>query len=184
MKNLNLKLALLTFQIFRPNQPIDIESSKEDSRLKMIGNIKKRRKFIYSFKDMIWELFWLHKWKSTIKSWESMGVRNKIFREGIELFHSELDFAYIVKSIRELKVLVGSILDQEQQSLLQFHQTRLLDLNNPILKEIKYSTSPQIKIPKEKDNQNSIIEYERKVSEGRESLLYKLIINKVSKVKF
>ena len=155
--------------IFRPNQPIDIESSKEDSILKMFGNIKKRRKFIYSFKDMMWELFWLHKWKST-KPLEIMGLRNRLFKEGIESFHSELDFVYIVKSIRELKALVGSILNQEQQSLLQFHQTRLLNLNNSILKEIKYSASSQIKIPKE-NNQNSVIEYERKVSEGRESLL-------------
>ena len=171
MKRLNQKLTLLKLHILRPNQPIDIESSKEDSILKMFGNIKKRRKFIYSFKDMMWELFWLHKWKSTNKSWENMKQRNKIFKEGIESFHSELDFAYIVKSIRELKALVGSILDQEQQSLLQFHQTRLLDLNNLILNETKYSTSSQIKIPKEKDSQNFIIEYERKVSEERESLL-------------
>ena len=95
-----------------------------------------------------------------------MKLRNNVFKEGIETFHSELDFAYIVKSIRELKALIGSVLDQEQQSLLQFHQTRLLDPNNLILKELKYSSSSHVKLPSEKESQYSIIEYERKVSEG------------------
>ena len=148
-----------------PNQLDNLQNLKDDKVQKLFGDIKKRRKFIYSFKDIIWELFWLKKWKLKSESWKNMQTRSKIFDEGIKMLHSELDYAYILKSIRELKALVNSILDQDQQLMLQFHQTKLLDPYNWISKEFGYSSSTQIQIPNERWNSNFINEFERKVSE-------------------
>ena len=149
-----------------PNQLDNLQNLKDDKVQNLFGDIKKRRKFIYSFKDIIWELFWLKKWKLKSESWKNMQTRSKIFDEGIKMHHSELDYAYILKSIRELKALVNSILDQDQQLMLQFHQTKLLDPYNWISKEFGYSPSSQIQIPNERWNMNSINEFERKVSEN------------------
>ena len=94
-----------------------------------------------------------------------MKQRNKILKEGINEFYSELDYVYIINSIRELKALTKLILDQNQQAILQFHQTKLLDPDHPTFHDSKYSILSKIEIPSEKGSKKSIDDYERKVSE-------------------
>ena len=150
--------------IIKPKQIHDIEDSKEKALASSFENLGNRRKLVYSFKDMMWELFWFHKWKSSNKFWERMRQKNKLFEEGIKTFHSELDYSYIIKSIRELKALVNLTLEQDQISIVQFHQNRLLSLNNQSIDEPRLSIYPQIELSNDKEHQDSLYEYERKVS--------------------
>ena len=75
-----------------------------------------------------------------------------------------MDYAYIIKSIRELKALVKSILDQDQQAILQFHQSQLIDMKNPNKHYLKYDIQPQISIPNEKWSQRSVVEFEEQIN--------------------
>ena len=79
-----------------------------------------------------------------------MNLRIKIFNEGIETFNKEMDYANIIKSIRELKALTKSILDQDQQTIFQFHQTRLIDLKDSAMHDLNRDLFSKIEIPNEK----------------------------------
>ena len=149
----------------KPRKIEDFDNSNENMLDKTFGNLASRRKFNYSVKDMAWELFCLHKCKSNSKSWEKMNIRNKIFEIGIKEFHNEIDYANIVKSIRELKAWVKLILDQDQQEMLQFHQTRLLNPNDSKIHDLKYTNLSKISIPNERWSQKSIAIYENQISE-------------------
>ena len=151
-------------QTIKPNQIHIIEDSKEKALASSFENLGNRRKFVYSFKDMMWELFWFHKWRSSNKLWEQMRHRNKLFEEGVKTFHSELDYSYIIKSIRELKALVNLTLEQDQISIVQFHQNRLLSLDNKSIDEPILSLYPRIQHSNDKEHQDSLYEYEHKVS--------------------
>ena len=144
-----------------PNNLKGIENLNFNEFNQTFENVINRRKFNYSFKDIIWEIFWLHKWKSFGK----IKLRRKIFKTGIKQFHSEMDYVYIIKSIRELKALVESILSQDQQEILQLHQSQQIDANDYTSHEIKYSSLSQINIPDINWSQRSVAEFERKVSE-------------------
>ena len=163
-------------QTIKPNQIHDIEESKEKALANSFENLGNRRKFVYSFKDMMWEFFWFHKWRSSNKLWEQMRHQNKLFEEGVKTFHSELDYSYIIKSIRELKALMNLTLDQDQISIVQFHQNRLLSLDNQSFEEPKLSIYPQIELSNDKEHQDSLYEYERKVSVVIIYYLYKSLI--------
>ena len=79
-----------------------------------------------------------------------MNLRIKIFNEGIQTFNKEMDYANIIKSIRELKALTKTILDQNQQTIFQFHQTRLIDPKNSTIHDINHDLFSKIEIPNEK----------------------------------
>ena len=94
-----------------------------------------------------------------------MNIRNKIFEIGIKEFQNEIDYANIVKSIRELKALMKLILDQDQQAMLQFNQTRLINPFDSTVHDLKYSNLPKVNIPNEKWSQKSISVFENQISE-------------------
>ena len=79
-----------------------------------------------------------------------MKMRKQIFREGIEIFNAEIDYAHIIQSIRELKAAIHILLDEDQQTFLQFQKTRLIDPKNPISHELKLSNTTVPEIPNEK----------------------------------
>ena len=149
----------------KPRKFEDFDNSNENMLNKTFENLASRRKFSYSIKVMAWELFCLHKCKSNSKSWEKMNIRNKIFEIGIKEFQNEIDYANIVRSIRELKALMKLILDQDQLSILQFHQTRLINPNDSKIHDLKYTNLPKFNIPNEKWSQKSIAVYENQISE-------------------
>ena len=144
-----------------PNNLKEIENLSAIEFNQTFENVINRRKFNYSFKDIIWEIFWLYKWKSLGK----INLRRKIFKTGIKQFHSEMDYVYIIKSIRELKALVKSILNQDQQGIIQLHQSQKIYPNDHTSHEIKYSSLSQINMPDENCSQRSVAEFERQVSE-------------------
>ena len=152
-------------KILIPSEKRMHEDSTEDEQNKLFENVASRRKFNYSTKDMLWELFWLHKCKSSNKSWQNMNLRIKIFNEGIETFNNEMDYANIIKSIRELRALTKSILDQDQQAIFQFHQTRLINPKNSNIHNLNRDLFSKIEIPNEKWSQSKIIEFEKQVNE-------------------
>ena len=155
-------MNLRTFQIIEPSKLSDWEDSKSEIEHKTyFKEIADRRRFAYSFKDVMWEMFWLHRWKSSAKLFRYMKMRNQIFREGIEIFHTEVDYANIIKSIRELKAAIHILLDQDQQTFLQFQQTRLIDLKNPISHELKLSKTSVPEIPNEKWSKLSLRNFEQ-----------------------
>ena len=69
---------------------------------------------------------------------------------GIKKFTNEIDYANIVKSIRELKALVRLILDQDQQPMLQFHQTRLINPCDPTIHDLKFTNLTRLNITNER----------------------------------
>ena len=75
-----------------------------------------------------------------------------------------MDYAYIIKSIRELKAFVRSILNHDQQAMLQFHQTRLINPKDLILHDIKHDNLPKFDIPNERWSQRSIVKFEKQVN--------------------
>ena len=152
-------------KIFIPSEKERHEDSTEDEHTKLFENVVSRRKFNYSTKDMLWELFWLHKCKSSNKSWQNMNLRIKIFNEGIKTFNKEMDYANIIKSIRELRALTKSILDLNQQAIFQFHQTRLINPEDSSIPELNHDLFSKIEIPNEKWSQSKIIEFEKQVNE-------------------
>ena len=143
-----------------PNNHKEIENLSINEFNQTFENIINQRKFNYSFKDIIWEVFWFYKWKS----WEKSKLRRKIFKTGIKQFHSEMDYIYIIKSIRELKALVKLILNQDQHEILQLNLSQSIDPNDHTTHEIKYSSLSQINIPNEDWSQRSVAEFERQVS--------------------
>ena len=94
-----------------------------------------------------------------------MNLRIKIFNEGIETFNNEMDYSNIIKSIRELKALTKSILDQDQQAIFQFHQTRLIDPKDSAKQDLNRDLLSNIEIPNEKWSQSQVIEFEKQVNE-------------------
>ena len=152
-------------KILIPSKKRMHEDSTEDEHNKLFENIASSRKFNYSTKDMLWELFWLHKCKSSNKSWQKMNLKIKIFNEGVKTFNNEMDYANIIKSIRELRALTKSILDQDQQAISQFHQTQLIDPKDSAMHDLNRDLFSKIEIPNEKWSQSQIIEFEKQVNE-------------------
>ena len=82
----------------------------------------------YSYKDFVFELLCLHKWK--YKPWERIGNKMKLFREQSENFNADIDCLQIVKSIRELQELRQRIeeeMEQNQQVIEAYQQSRYFD---------------------------------------------------------
>ena len=81
--------------MIKPSQHINIENKiTEKEPRHSFNTFDKKNKFAYSIKDTIWELCWLHRWRVTNKSCKRIRLRSKLFKEGIESLHSELDYAW------------------------------------------------------------------------------------------
>ena len=60
----------------------------------------------YSFKDLVWEILFLHKFKCRSKIFERMNLRNTLFKEGVKDFNHSLSCEAIIASIKELQTSV------------------------------------------------------------------------------
>ena len=60
---------------------------------------------------------------TTLKKLE---VHKEVYKKGLEKFNKELDLVNVIKSLRQLKVVVKMILDDHQQTLSMFHNDTLI----------------------------------------------------------
>ena len=51
------------------------------------------------FKDLLWDMLYLHKLWYRSKTSEKMSLRNKLFKDEIKKLKSDLDWVYILNSI-------------------------------------------------------------------------------------
>ena len=81
----------------------------------------------YSFKDYIYEFLWLNKWR--FKPWSEIKLHHDALVDAINYFNSELDCFSIIKSIREIKAMVGS-LNESYQTTIKYHYSKSLNSRN------------------------------------------------------
>ena len=87
---------------------------------RLLEEISKNQKFKYSIKDTFCDLLYLYKWKWKNKTWEKIKQKHELFKIGENNFNLELDCVNVINSIRELKYLVSTLLDQNQQETIRF----------------------------------------------------------------
>ena len=100
--------------------------------------LSSRRKFKYSLRDVFREMLWLHKCSSKIRYWDKIKQRKVVFDKAKENFSSETDITYIINSLRDIKLLIRTNLDEKEENLLQFYHTNLIDPTHPDSINSKY----------------------------------------------
>ena len=91
----------------------------------------------YSFKDYIFEFLWLNKWR--FKPWSEIKLHHDALVDAINDFNFELDCISIIKSIREIKTIIGS-LDESDQTLIKYHHSK--SLNSRHSRKFSVNSSP------------------------------------------
>ena len=86
-----------------------------------------------------------------------------MFDKAKENFSSETDITYIINSLRDIKVLIRTILDEKEENLLQFYHTNLIDPTHPDSIDSKYYIKNKISLPADYSRINEIREFEKKV---------------------
>ena len=84
----------------------------------------------YSWKDMIFELFWLHKCK--FNSCGRLNSRRKLFYEHVDKFNAEIDCLQVVNSIRDLQKLrlqLTEIIEQNPKAFKTIEEYKSIDSN-------------------------------------------------------
>ena len=61
------------------------------------------------WKDTFWSFFKLYNWKCTNRKWNNRNKNIQIYKEGIKEFNSELDWVYIINSIRKLNAFIEEV---------------------------------------------------------------------------
>ena len=99
-----------------------------------------------------------------------------MFDKAKENFSSETDITYIVNSLRDIKVLIRTILDEKEENHLQFYHTNLIDSNHQDTIDSKYYRKDKISLPADFSRINEIREFEKKVDlfKGIKSFIYSL----------
>ena len=78
------------------------------------------KQLAFSYKDILWSLFWLNKWKWKKQSCVDRVTNNQIYNDGLNELNSELDWVAIINSVRKLNALVESMIDDN--SIHKFSQ--------------------------------------------------------------
>ena len=86
-----------------------------------------------------------------------------MFDKAKESFSSETDIAYIVNSLRDIKVLIRKILDEKEENLLQFYHTNLIDPTYQDSIDSNCYIKNQLSLPVYYSNINEIREFEKKI---------------------
>ena len=118
-------------------------------------NIEAKINSIYSYKELAYELLWLHKCKLKYKSWDRINSRLKLFNQHIDSFKKEIDWLQIVNSIAKLKVQVKEVMEDNQQILDVFHQIRYID---QVIAEPESSSRSKMQDEDENENKNRHIQ--------------------------
>ena len=87
-----------------------------------------RRLFILNWKDLIWtklcnKLFQMF----TCNNFKKFKRHNSLFKQGEAKLNSEIDIVFLLNNIHKLKTITNLTLSKEQQDLLQFHNSCLIE---------------------------------------------------------
>ena len=85
--------------------------------------------FHYSLKDFVWEFMCLHRCKSKGKTSHLMKQRHEIFMQEVKYFKAELDWAAVLKSLRDIKSIFENKLDDNQHDLSNYINERNLSVS-------------------------------------------------------
>lgn len=131
-------------------------------------NMENRRRYNWSYFDLAYNLFWPNVLKSG--RWfcnrpMNLHDRYELFKLGEAKFTEEFDCFHIVHSLRDLGMLVGSLLDDSERYLGIYQQTRCISLRQ--VKEAKEEEQPQDEssLPKLLDKHGKSEEHEQAVKE-------------------
>ena len=69
----------------------------------------------FSWKDTLVSLIWLNKWRSIQKRWTIRDQNNQIYKEGVKLFHNELDWINLIRTIRKMNLFIDKFSDNYNQ---------------------------------------------------------------------
>ena len=90
--------------------------------------IKKRRRYTYSSKNIFYSAFswWWCLRKFTKKRFKELELQRLLYDKGLERLNIELDWTHLIESLRKLQVVVDMIMDEHQQTVLNFHKQSFL----------------------------------------------------------
>ena len=69
----------------------------------------------FSWKDTLASLIWLNKWRSIQKRWTIRDKNSQIYKEGVKLFHNELDWINLIRTIRKMNLFIDKFCDNHTQ---------------------------------------------------------------------
>ena len=69
----------------------------------------RKERILLSWKDTLWYISSLSKWRWKRPSWAKRNKNYKIYKEGLKAFNSELDCVAIINSIRKLDTYLKSM---------------------------------------------------------------------------
>ena len=103
------------------------------------------KKLSFSYKDILWSLFWLNKWKWKKQSCVNRVTNSQIYNDGLNELNSELDWVAIINSIRKLNALVESMIDDN--SIHKFIQisTKSIKCSTPAWENAKVQSKIRLK---------------------------------------
>ena len=103
------------------------------------------KQLVFSYKDILWSLFWLNKWKWKKQSCTDRVTNNQIYNDGLNELNSELDWVAIINSVRKLNALVESMIDEN--SIHKFSQTttKPIKCSNPVWGSAKIQSKISLK---------------------------------------
>ena len=92
------------------------------------NSFSQRRLFILNWKDLIWtklcnkllQMF-------TCNNFKKFKRQNSLFKQGEAKLNSEIDIVFLLNNIHKLKTITNLTLSKEQQDLLQFHNSCLIE---------------------------------------------------------
>ena len=88
--------------------------------------LENRRRFAFSWCDYLFAILCWSKWKKNSKSQASLSFRNSLYKDGLKRFKQETNTIEIIKSIRQLKILIKILLSKNQIKLLELEDSNLL----------------------------------------------------------
>ena len=88
--------------------------------------LENRRRYAFSWYDYLFTIFYCSKCKKKSNSQTNLSFRNLVYKDGLKRFKQETDTIEIVKSIRQMKMLIKILLSKHQIRLLELEDSNLL----------------------------------------------------------
>ena len=88
--------------------------------------LENRRRYAFSWYDYLFTIFYCSKFKKKSNSQTNLSFRNLVYKDGLKRFKQETDTIEIVKSIRQMKMLIKILLSKHQIRLLELEDSNLL----------------------------------------------------------
>jgi len=95
-----------------------------------VKSMKARRSYNYTTLDYLYNLWWCLKSKKFCNN-KPMSLYNRyqLFKKGSKLFINELDIVNYARSLRKLKMLVHSLMDDHEKFLSFYQHSNTIDLD-------------------------------------------------------